>query len=119
MCVLRALDKKKYGDFSRRAVWCAFLKFRFPKGRVSLIMTIFHCATIHEMNPQKEYSGKYKLYCKSKESEPWPATFREDRAARKAEEERKRKEKIKRLEKKEKEEEKLMQKSLEDEPSEL
>ena len=33
MCVLRALDKTKYGDFSQKAVWCAFMKMRYPKRR--------------------------------------------------------------------------------------
>merc|ERR1712227_234711 len=72
-----------------KAVWCAFLKIRFPK----------------------EYSGKFKEYCKSKGSEPWPATFKEHKAILKAQQEKKREEKIKEQEKKEKE---LMEKSLED-----
>merc|ERR1712227_911536 len=90
MCVLRAVDKTKYGDFSSKAVWCAFLKFRFPK----------------------DYRGKFDSFCKSKGSDPWPATFNEHKAGLKAKEDKKRAEENKRQAEIEKEEAQRMEEGL-------
>jgi len=89
MCVIRAFDKSQYGNFSQKAVWCAFVKIHF----------------------RKDFKTAFGKYCKSPGSEPWPPTYSQHRAALKAKEEKKKAELAKKQAKIEREKEERMEES--------
>jgi len=80
MCVIRVFDKSQYGDFSQKAVWCAFVKIYF----------------------RKDFEKAFGKYCKSPGSDPWPAGLKAKEANKKTSSAKKQAKKTEKVEKEEK-----------------